>query len=60
MCRNCKYFIQERNRCVLHHKDDEILPGGKCDFFKKGTPGSAGHTPLGLTTKAKSNYVDKA
>lgn len=59
-CRKCRYFIPMHNRCVLHGKNDEIVPGGWCKYFTKGEPGSRGSEPKGLVTKSQSEYVNDA
>lgn len=54
-CRDCILFITN-NHCLVHRKDDKILPSDSCGLFIYGEPAEEG-TPLGIITPEQSGLT---
>lgn len=56
-CGTCAHFIEEKDRCELHGKDDDIDDDDSCGLYVRG-PASTGE-PQGFVTPEQSGFVSR-
>src|SRR5882724_8189668 len=57
-CKTCRWFIDDKKRCVQHRKSDEIAAGDSCCLYVEG-PNATGAEPEGLTNPEISGLVSR-
>jgi hypothetical protein len=56
-CAQCMMFIDDKERCTVHPKDEEIKALGSCGYWIGGKP-ATGKDPHGGVTAKDSGYTN--